>query len=204
MKTALKVSCGSALFALALGTIGLGQALAANATMQSVTNINLQVAGSLTMSCDDATALAIPAGIGGDAAPIACEVRTNGSSGYVIDATASARLQGQGLASQSAINRIAASPTYNAGSAVNDGATNAWGLYNASVSPLTSCDDVLASYEGTTDTVWGVQGQLIDHTNGPAETDGDNYKFCVAAYLNTPVTGGIYTGTVTFTATSID
>ena len=163
--------------------------------------INLHVAGSINMICDDSTILSIPAGIGQDISPVVCTINTNGPTGYIVDATLSNRLQSTLFSNTDEVLQIIGNPNYTTTSLpLNDGSTNAYGLYHTNIPALSSCRTL-----PTTSFNWGTNGTIIDHTFSPATPlIGDTYKFCVGVYLYSALSEGTYFGDIVFTATSID
>ncbi|MCL2110110.1 hypothetical protein FWH30_00775 [Microgenomates group bacterium] len=200
MKSALKFSCGSAIFALALG-LGVARASAQGVVpdpMDQNTVVNLFVAGALNLDCANSVDLSIPAGLGSDVQPVVCTAYTNGPGSYDIEAQLSATLMGSGAATGEQIARIAGNPTYAAPAVLADGATNAWGLHRWAIPASVSCSSL--SPEGT---AWGVTGNIVASSLAASST-GDEYKFCVGAYVIEPNSAGVYTGNITFTLSSID
>ncbi|MCL2110104.1 hypothetical protein FWH30_00745 [Microgenomates group bacterium] len=162
--------------------------------------IAINIVSYVSMSCDPSASLAIPAGVGDDISPVACNVLTNGTSGYLIDVLTSPELVGTTSSHPDAflsqLNSLAgidiASPV-----ALNDGTHNAWGVYHQDLSTAIPCSNL-----STTAPVWGTYGTIINSSTSGVTSD--SYKFCVGASLSEAQISDNYEGLITFTITTID
>jgi hypothetical protein len=150
--------------------------------------VNLHLSGYLSLDCTSQVDLFLPSGYGETERDMTCNVLTNNANGYTIEVVSSADLDNNG----SVIPNLGSASTSPA--ALTQTGTNArWAITTDAAS------------NHFANPVWFSEGQ-ISSSNTASASSGDDYIYRVGASVgpNSILIPGTYTGTLTFTASTID
>lgn len=150
--------------------------------------VNLDVGAYISLDCTAQVDLFLPSGYGETERDMTCNAMSNNPNGYIIEVASSADLDNNGAV----IPNLGANSSAPA-ALTQTGTTARWAVTNAIAS------------NGFADNIWFSSGQISSSNTAPAAA-GDDYVYRVGASVgaNSILSPGTYTGTLTFTATSID